>query len=875
MARSRLPEISMPKVLLVEDNEMNRDMLSRRLARRGFDVIEAVDGQQGIEMARRDLPDIIVMDMSLPVVDGWEAARRLRAEETTRCIPVIALTAHAMSDDRQKALEAGCDDYDTKPVDLSRLLEKMNRLLVSKPARGVTEVLTGEALLCLRHDLKTSFNQIIGYTEVLLEDLGKNGLEKIEPDLAEILSGARALLGRIDKDLTNEEGIAPERLHALESEVRPEAERLYETCESLIRELRSMGAQEPLADLERVLSAIRQLLSLIRQMRRETDREPAETRSSLVRIAEESASPPSRGAGRLLIVDDDMANRDLLRRRLAGHGYSVEVAGDGLSALDKISKAQYDLVLLDQMMPGMSGLDLLRLLRGTYSASELPVIMVTAVDQSETIVEALDQGANDYVAKPVDLPVVMARIQAQLARSKADRHTKFCDPLTGLTNRILLIARLAEAIAGAPPGPGAARLAVLLLDLDGFKVVNDGFGHGGGDQILIEVAERLKNTIRERNLESTSTVARIGGDEFVILLEQLSRPEQAAEVAEAILSCLARPVTMQGLQVTVTGSLGIALGTVEGGTPEQLLRDADLAMYRAKELGKNRWQMFDPSLHARVQMRMAAAIDLRHALERAELLAYYQPKVHLRTREMLGFEALLRWRHPQRGLLLPAEFISVAEETGLIVPMGEWIIGEASRQLAIWQKRFPTPAPLTMSVNLSVKQLKDPNLVNYIRQVLAETGIQPETLRLELTESYLMAEIEPAREVLAGIQDLRVGLKLDDFGTGYSSLSYLRALHFDSLKIDRTFVERLESDAESRAIVETIIQLANALRMNVVAEGIEDEGQLGELIKLGCETGQGFLFSHPLGTADVEELLKSGLSGSMTAAGFPPALGRA
>jgi diguanylate cyclase (GGDEF)-like protein len=403
-----------------------------------------------------------------------------------------------------------------------------------------------------------------------------------------------------------------------------------------------------------------------------------------------------------------------------------------------------------------------------------------------------------------------------------------------------------------------------LLDLDGFKVVNDSFGHAAGDRLLVEVAERLKNSIAKCDLTSRTTIARLGGDEFVILVERLDNADQARKVADAILECLAHRVLLHGVGVTISGSIGVVLDDDEVASPEHLLRDADLAMYRAKELGKNRWEMFDASLRERVQNRMATAIELRHAVERNELLAVYQPMVHLQTRTILGFEVLLRWQHPERGLLLPAEFIPVAEETGLIVPLGEWIIAQACRQLQIWHNQFPSHPPLTMNVNLSVKQLRDPNLVHHIQATLAETGIPAESLKLELTESSVISEIESAKDVLSKIQALRVGLKLDDFGTGYSSLSYLRTLHFDSLKIDRSFVERLASDRESRAIVETIISLAETLRMNVDAEGIENEPQLSELIKLGCPTGQGFLFSKPIEADAAGKLLETSLGGMTT-----------
>jgi diguanylate cyclase (GGDEF)-like protein len=555
------------------------------------------------------------------------------------------------------------------------------------------------------------------------------------------------------------------------------------------------------------------------------------------------------------VVDEDAGNRDILSRRLTRRGYSVEVAESGREALEKIEAAQYDLVLLDQMMSGTSGLDLLRLLRATRSQTDLPVIMVTANGHSQFAVDALTSGANDYVVKPVDMPVVAARIQAQLLRSSIDRAAKLVDPLTGLSNRTLLMERLTVSIAKQREvgRPGVA--AVVLLDLHGFKVVNDRFGHGAGDRLLVEVGARLKSWVGAEN--HRSAVARIGGDEFAVLLEPLENMEQARAEAAGLLECLNQPVELQGESISIGGSAGIAFITAGGCTPEDLLRDADLAMCRAKALGKNRYELFDQALGERAQARVSMAIDLRHAVERHELVAFYQPNIDLPSRSITGFEALLRWRHPRRGLVSPAEFIPIAEETGLIIPIGEWVLNQACRQLMAWQAKYPRAPPLSMNVNLSVKQLSDPELADRVARILAETRIPPECLNLELTESSLITEIESARDVLNSLRALHVGLKLDDFGTGYSSLSCLRTLHFDSLKIDPSFVQRVATDRKTRAIVETIVNLAHTLHMSVVAEGIETEDQLAGLIDAGCDTGQGFLFSRPIPAEAAEKLLEA------------------
>ena len=528
---------------------------------------------------------------------------------------------------------------------------------------------------------------------------------------------------------------------------------------------------------------------------------------------------------RLLVVDDDANNRATLSSRLARRGFAVDVAEDPAHVVEKIGRAQYDMVLLDPMMRGMNALDLLHLLRATYAPGDLPVIMVAALDQSQAVLNALQRGGKDDALRPAEAEIPGSR-----------------DSLTGLGDRLMLLDRVAAM----------ARGAVLLIDLDGFKVVNDSFGHAVGDAILREVASRLPGLAEQTAL--TVSIARIGGDRFGIVLEDAAEAE-AALFAEAVLDRLRQPLVAGGGEITINASVGVTIAEGTHPVPEDLLRDAELAMYRAKELGKDRWRLFQPELRERALAKMTLVRDLRHAIERGQLFAAYQAKVDLRTRSILGFEALARWQHSERGLIMPATFIPLAEETGLIISLGEWILGEACAQLKKWQTRFPMSPPLTMSVNLSVKQLADPNLVERVRETLARTGIAPESLRLELTESSLMTDLDSSRAALARMQALGIGLELDDFGTGYSSFSYMGSLRFNSLKIDQSFVARVDLNNESGAIVDSITRLAHALDMKVVAEGIEQPEQADVLARLGCDAGQGFYFSRPVEAARAEQQL--------------------
>jgi len=688
---------------------------------------------------------------------------------------------------------------------------------------------------------------------------------------------------------------------------------------------------------------------------------------------------------RLLIVDDNEMNRDMLARRLVRKGYVIELADNAKELLERVQRDGVDLVLLDIEMPEVSGLDALKTLREHYSAAELPIIMVTAKTQSDDIVAALDLGANDYLTKPIDFPVAVARIGTQLSHKQArealkeseeryalaargsndglwdwnlsanvvhfsprwkamlgceegeigdrpeewfdrihdaDRERvkeeiaahqkgltphfesehrvqhkeggfrwmlsrgvavhdavgnvvrmagsqtditegKVSDPLTGLPNRLLFIDRVGRLVKRAKRHKDQL-FAVLFLDLDGFKMINDSMGHLVGDQLLVGVANRLEKCLRSTDtvarLGETFTVARLGGDEFTVLLDHIKDPNDAKRAADRMMKALALPFILVGKEVFTSVSIGIALSNSSYEQPEDILRDADTAMYRAKSLGKARYEVFDADMRASVMARLQLETDLRHALEREEFRNFYQPIVKLVSGEIVGFEALLRWQHPTRGLLGPEEFIPVAEETGLIRELGWWNLREACRQISDWRAAVDTQSHLTISVNLSAKQFLQPNLVADIKKLLRELALPPDALKLEITESTVMADPSAAVEMLQQIKSLGIRLAIDDFGTGYSSLSYLHRFPLDTLKIDRSFISGMGDDGEGMEIARTILPMANNLRLDVVAEGVETIQQFAMLKKLQCKFGQGFYFSKPLSAEGIATLLAGGLT---------------
>jgi diguanylate cyclase (GGDEF)-like protein/PAS domain S-box-containing protein len=433
--------------------------------------------------------------------------------------------------------------------------------------------------------------------------------------------------------------------------------------------------------------------------------------------------------------------------------------------------------------------------------------------------------------------------ERKLVEQQMFRHA-FYDDLTGLPNRALFLERLGRAVARSR-GRAESIYAVLYLDLDRFKLVNDGLGHHIGNQLLVAIARRL-----ERCLRPTDTVARLGGDEFTILVDDLKDTEGATQLAERVQVELTTPFSLAGQQVYTSASIGIAVGAHGYHRHEDVLRDADIAMYRAKALGKARYEMFDSAMHLHAVSLLQLETDLRRAVERDEITVHYQPIVSLATGEVTGFEALARWRHPQRGLILPDEFIPLAEETGLILSLGQSLLREACREVAALKD-----TRLTISVNLSARQLADGGLLETIDEALAETGLAATRLKLEVTESAIMSNADAAIAVLLELRTRGVGIEIDDFGTGYSSLSYLQELPVDTVKIDRSFVCRIDEAGEKAEIVESIIALARSLDLEVIAEGIETERQLARLRRLRCDGGQGFLLSKAMPAEALRALL--------------------
>lgn len=679
----------------------------------------------------------------------------------------------------------------------------------------------------------------------------------------------------------------------------------------------------------------------------------------------------------ILLVDDDELNRDMLGRRLVRAGFEVVSVESGEAALATASAGRVDLVLLDIMMPGMSGLEVLQRLRADHATARLPVILVTAKTQADDVVQGLEAGADDYVTKPVVMPVALARIKTQLARREAeaalceseeryslavrgandgvwdwrpgidhayysprwneimgydaappatidawysrihpddegrtraevDAHLrgetahleiehrirrgdmyrwvlvrglavrdaqgravrvagsmtditegKVADALTGLPNRVLFQDRLDRLFKNAARVPGF-QFAVLFLDLDRFKTVNDGLGHAAGDELLVQTARRLEKNVRTTDsvarLDGADarppqpdghTVARFGGDEFAVILAGIHHPKDVTSVASRLNRALAEPFQVAGQEVFVSASIGISLSATGYTRADEMLRDADTALYRAKAAGRGGYELFDERMRDEVLRRLELETDLRRAIERHEFVLHYQPIVNLDTGTVSSQEALLRWQHPTRGLVLPGEFLPIAEDTGLIAGIGFWVVEEVTRQLRRWLVGHPSDDIPVVAVNLSVKQLAVPDLIDRVCRIIDEAGVPRRLFEFEITESLMMADPAVSEVILRRLKTEGFRLSIDDFGTGYSSLSYLQRFPVDRLKLDRSFLPQLAADSEAGGIVRSVILLADHLKLEVVAEGIETASQLQAVRSLHCQLGQGFYFRKP------------------------------
>ena len=799
------------RVLVAEDNRTNQVVAAGMLKINGCFCEFAGNGKEALLAARAHSFDLILMDCNMPEMDGYEATAHIRnfEEPLGRRTPIIAMTANTQRGDAEKCLSAGMDDYLAKPITLFELRQKLDRWLGRIPNVEYQELIQDEVEeLALDPAIFNKLRELLGPS---LEQAVTPFLE----DTPEYLKNLVHALIQGDSEMVR--GMAHSIKGSSGNLGAAVLGRLAKEVESLALEKRLDEIRPLVAGLHDAFDAVAESLEKENFAIDATD-------------ADHESEMPL-----VLIVDDDRSTRSTLRSVLQLEGFRVDEAKNGEQALSLLDRIHPDIILMDAMMPVMDGFTACARLQELPHSRDIPVLMITALEDNQSVERAFAAGASDYIPKPIHFAVLSQRVRRVIDSSRSEkriRHLAYSDVLTGLPNRVLFIDELLLSIEQARKA--GESVAVLFLDLDRFKNVNDTLGHEIGDKLLKAVAQRLRQSVR--NVDS---VARLGGDEFTIVLNNVDGTS-AAVAAQHICQTLSTPFDIDGNDIFVTTSVGISLYPIDGKDVNTLLKHADTAMYRAKKT-KNSFQFFEAAMEQSISEHVRLENDLRRALERNEMEVYYQPQARLDNGHIVGMEALIRWNHPSRGLVSPIEFIPLAEETGLINPLGDWVLRTACDQVQTWIKAgLPH---IKVAVNISVHQLMQKNFAAIVEKTLAASGLAPDLLELEITESTLMEHAQDTLEALHRLRDLGIRLSIDDFGTGYSSLAYLKRFPVDIIKIDRSFVRDICEDADDAAIVTGIIALAHSLRLEVVAEGVETEAQLSFLREKSCDLMQGFYLS--------------------------------
>lgn len=819
-----------PTILVAEDNRTNQLVVSSMLSVAGFNCEIASNGRDAVEKARSGQFDLILMDCTMPEMDGYEATSHIRNSEATsgKHIPIIALTANAQRGDADKCRAAGMDDYIAKPITMVELRQKIDHWL--------------------GHSGKPKMIQMSMLAAMGVPEVNDTPVDKA------VFENLRSVLGpALDLALRQFLEDTPQYLRRLEESVTSGDARAALTIAHTIKgscsNLGVVHMAQLTRDVEDALGSPSPSTArpLIPHLRHAYDR-AAKVLSSELQGGQPTEVSYLRTSTRILVVDDDRSTRSSIRYVLENNGFEVFEASDGEEALATVSRIRPDVILMDGSMPNMDGFTACEHLQQSPETKQIPVLIITALEDKISIERAFSAGASDYIPKPIHYRVLSERVRKTVDSAHAERRIREWennDPLTGLPNRPMFFQRLQELLESTTTKGDS--VFVLYLDIDRFKNVNDSYGVGVGDKLLVAVSKRILHEIR-----GAECVGRLGGDVFGVLLSNQRSASEVSSLARNLGAVLTRRFQIDGHDIVINASIGVAAFPRDASDESTLLKNADTAMTRAKK-NSTGVEFFDPSMDHSFSEEVRTTTELHRALDRGEFELYYQPQVRVDSGTIVGVEALIRWNHPKRGLVSPPEFIPLAEESDLIITIGEWVLRTACAQAVAWQ--HSALPPMRVAVNISGKQIMQAGFADIVERVLRETGLSPNRLELEITESMLMEHAGQAATTLRKITDSGVRLSIDDFGTGYSSLSYLTDIPINVVKIDRLFVRDALRDADDAEIIKSVLTLAHSLHLEVVAEGVESDEQFSFLSELGCDIVQGYRLSIPVPHGQLPEII--------------------